>query len=219
MKKIIVLLFFYGINITFAQSTKVYPDFYEIFICKNPNGSTETLLATFDTEGKRGFIYKNSKNPDKEIPLTIVSNDNDETFVVNFPNDKKSYTLKTCIACPEIVCNNPDGSVQTFSLNYDFWGNRGSYRCINPDGTTEYLHIEGSARDLKVKYSSSTRPSKWINLEVSNVNVSDMDNLNFFDVKFPYDTKNYRIEANPTGYGYNCWLPNGGIQVFNWINK
>lgn len=218
MKKLIISLFLYGINIAFAQSTKVYPDFYEIFTCKNPNGITETLLATFDTEGKRGFIYKNSKNPNREIPLTIISNENDETFVVNFPNDKKPYILKTCIACPEIICNNPDGSVQTFNLNYDFWGNRGTYRCINPNGTVEYLYIKGSARDLVVKYRSSKRP-KWINLKVSNVHAGDMNNLSFFDVEFPNDAVNYRIEANPTGYGYNCWLPNGGIQIFNWINK
>jgi len=218
MKNYLLLLGFIFTQLTFAQNTKVYPDFYEIFTCKNPNGVTETLLATFNKNGKRGFIYKSSKNPNKEIPLNIIENQNDEYFVVKFPNDTKRYVFTTCIACPELQCTNPDGSKQVFNMNYRLWGNRGTYRCINADKTIEYLYIEGSASDLVVKYSSSKNP-KWINLKVSNVKSGDMDNLEYFDVQFPNDKRNYRIEGSGERYEYYVWLPNGGQQNFEWINK
>jgi hypothetical protein len=213
-----IIVFSFLLHTVQAQSTKVYTSFYEIFSCKNSDGSIETLLATFDNNGGRSFIYKNSKNPNKEIPLKIVSNAQDETFIINFPNDNKPYILKTCMACPEITCTNPDGSEQTFNLDYTTWGNRGTYRCINADKSVEYLRIEGSANSLIVKYYSSKKP-KWITLNVSNIKAGEMDNLRFFDVTFPNSKKNYRIESYPTGYGYNCWLPNGGQQNFEWINK
>lgn len=221
MSKILLIsLMTLGISASFAQSTKVYSTFYEVFTCKNPNGVTETLLATLDKNGKPGFVYKSSKNPNNEIPLNIIENKNDEYFVVTFPKDTKRYILTTCIACPEIQCINPDGSKQVFKIDYLTWGNRGTFRCINPDKTIEYLRIEGSGfnMDLKVKYSSSKNP-KWINLKVSNVNMGDMDRIIFFDVQFPNDKKNYRIEASGEKYEYYVWLPNGGQQTFVWINK
>jgi hypothetical protein len=213
-----IIIFSFLFHTVQAQSTKVYPSFYEVFTCKNANGSIETLLATFDNNGKRGFIYKNSKNPKNEIPLKIISNTDDEVFIIQFPNNSKNYTLKTCMACPEITCTNPDGTVQTFNLEYNTWGNRGTYRCINADKSIEYLRIEGSANNLVVKYCSNTKP-KWITLNVSNIKVGEMDNLHFFDITFPNSKTNYRIEPYSTGYGYNCWLPNGGQQGFEWINK
>jgi hypothetical protein len=218
-KNFLLLIFIWIANTTLAQNTKVYPAFYEIFICKNPNGVVETLLATYEIRsGKKGFIYRSSSKPNVDIPLTVVSNQDDEIFIVTFPNDQKLYTLKTCIACPYITSNNPDGSVQTFELDYRVWGNRGTYRCINADKSMEYLRIEGAAQNLKVKYSSSKNP-KWIDLRVSNVKAGDMDIINFFDVQFPNDKRNYRIVAKEIGFGYECWLPNGGSQSFDWINK
>ena len=217
-KTFLISLMILGISASFAQSTKVYPNFYEVFTCKNSNGVTETLLTTFNKDGKKGFIYKSSKNPNKEIPLTIVSNENDEVYVINFPNEKKNYTLKTCMDCPEIQCTNPDGSKQIFNLNYNTWGNRGTYRCINADNSVEYLRIEGSASRLIVKYSSSKR-TQWITLEVSNVNASYMDSLHFFDVRFPNDKKSYRVESSGEKHEYYVSSPNGLKQAFLWINK
>ncbi|GAB4494079.1 MAG: hypothetical protein OHK0045_24710 [Raineya sp.] len=170
--------------------------------------------------GKIGFIYRTSTKPNVDIPLTVVSSQDDEVFWVQFPNDTKRYKLKTCPGCSEIECTNPDGSVQTFVLDFGVWGNRGTFRCINLDKSVEYLRIEGGSSDnnLKVKYSSSKKP-KWINLRVSNVQTADMNRIKFFDVQFPNSSKNYRIVAQGNKFGYQCWLPNGGVQIFEWINK
>ncbi len=226
MKKFFLIQFLLGVSSFLpAQNLKVFPDFagvynYEVFNCKNPNGVIETIIIACVVGKENQYIYKSSSKPNREIYLRVLSNQDNETIVVAFPEDNKHYTLETCIACPYITCNNPDGSVQTFELDYNLWGNRGTFRSTDrTSNVTEYLRIEGSGSKLKVKYSSSKNP-KWIDLKVSNVKMGDMDNIVFFDVQFPNDNKKYRITRREgIGYGYNCQLPNGANQSFIWINK
>ena len=215
-----IIVFSFLLHTVQAQSTKVYTSFYEIFSCKNSDGSIETLLATFDNNGGRSFIYKNSKNPNKEIPLKIVSNAQDETFIINFPNDNKPYILKTCMACPEITCTNPDGSEQTFNLDYTTWGNRGTYRCINADKSIEYLRIESPRNDMSqviLKYSSNKK-KQWITLKTSNIIMAEMGRLVKIVGQFPNETQKYLIRES-NGNSYICVNPNGTEQIFEWINK
>lgn len=211
-----------------GQSTKVYGEMYEVFHCKNPNGSVESLLV-----GEKFIFYRNSSGVQSEVRLKIVKSDKvdekgnlivGEEMTVQFPDSPKNYKLKTCIACPEVTCTNPDGSVQTFSLDYSTWGVRGTFRCVNNDKTIEYLRIEGVNESyLTVKYSSNKK-SFWQILKVFDIKMGEMGNILSFAIQFPDKTKTYKIVSGDfrnteDRNSFICINPDGTKQVFKWINK
>lgn len=211
---------------------KIYPELHEVFVCKNVNGLIETLKI-----GRRTVYYKSSANPNKEIELKIYSsNITDmqdkpivgENFIVRFPNSTQNYKLETCIACPEIICTNPNGTKQIFKLQYDVWGQYGLFRCKNKNGTREYIIVKNITGEIKVTYYSSVNKTK-IPLRVYDVDIADMGTLKNCKVGFPSSSQSYDISYEQlmlsTANYYRakpiilCKNPNGTIQYFEWISK
>lgn len=83
---------------------------------KNKNGVTEYLY--FDHNPEINNIFYASSINTKKIPLEIIETKypNNYGTKVKFPNDSKVYILKTAKNKIDIICTNPDGSVQTFYL-------------------------------------------------------------------------------------------------------
>jgi len=230
MKKLFFSFLFFALVAfqAISQNINVSTEMYEVFHCKNANGSIETLLV-----GERFIFYRNSGGSESEVHLKIVKSDKTddkgnlivgEDMRVQFPNNSKNYQLKTCLACPEVTCTNPDGSVQAFSLDYNTWGVRGTFRCVNNDKTLEYLRIEGvDEESLKVKYCSNKSP-QWQTLKLSNIKMGDMGVILGFDVQFPKESQKYKIVSGDfrntkDRNSFICISPKGTSQIFQWINK
>lgn len=220
-----------------SQSTKVYDFFYEKYRCENKNGTIEYLKIDWDNQK----IYYSSNLNTKDVPLTIL---NPETnFLdcfgvgtkVKFPNDNKVYRLNGSCSCANMIfCTNPDNTKQEFIFIEGLTGDRGTFRCINPNKSIEYLYLSyTNSKNIRVKYSSSINP-KWVDLIVSNIVVNkdvpvvflDYEDIKSFDVQFPNLPQKYKIiipnggeqskRKFPIIYVIN---PDGSKQIFQWINK
>ncbi len=229
LKILFLFIVLYSLNAN-AQSTKVYDFFYEKLECKNPNELIEYLKI--NKEQKRIF-YSSGNNPE-DIPLQIINpqipflNHFGEGTKVKFPNDTKIYELKGYSGENYIECIHSDKSVQTFYGIPELTGHKGTFRCINPNKTIEYLHITYiHSKNLKVKYASSKNP-QWIELKISNIKdpniVLDFEGILQFDVQFPNAPDKYTIiypkENQPVKFPEIIVKnPDGSKQRFQWINK
>ena len=185
------------------------------YVCKNTNGSTETLYTeyTFPNEGPpiEHIFYSSSVNP-KKIELIIkLKNQPNFSYSVQFPNDPKIYYL-SYNEDQSLICKNPDGSKQIFIEEIpeeDF----SAYIYKSKDGSTETLYMcwRFAVGFLRVvEYSSSKNPVRQ-RLKLAN-------NDKGYFVSFPNDTKLYRIDVsmllNGTQNQIICISPDGSKQIF-----
>lgn len=241
MKNLCKVLFLMSSNLLLctlnAQSTKVYDFFYEKYWCENKDGTIEYLKIDWDN---KKIFYSSNLNT-KDVPLTILNPETNfldclgQGTKVRFPNDHKVYQLNgTCSCANMIICTNPDNTKQEFSFIYGLVGDRGTFRCINPNKSIEYLYLSyTNSKNIRVKYSSTANP-KWVDLVVSNIVVNkevpvvflDYEDILSFDVQFPNLPQKYKIvipngeeelkRKFPIIYVIN---PDGSKQTFQWINK
>ncbi|MBC8109772.1 MAG: hypothetical protein H7Y04_01790, partial [Verrucomicrobia bacterium] len=130
----------------------------QVFVCQNPNGSTETLSLS----AAGVFSYINSKN-NKVIALKIKNYESStQTYAMQFPGDAKVYLLKMNEANDRIDCTNPDGTKQVFILQKKKVLYETIYICKNADGSIERLHCFNSSDRCECEpyYSSGINPKK-----------------------------------------------------------
>lgn len=192
---------------------------YNLYISKNPDGTTEFLKM-------RGveISYSSSLNR-QEIRLKIQyirTENGDSLFVtLQFPNDHKIYKLyNSNVGFFSFRCVNPDGTSQIFALDTNLWGNRGLYKCENPNGSTEYLSLSHT----DYYYYSSWNKNK-IRLTATNVDSQPVCGgyLIACELFFPQETKGYKCTFSVEGK-YDipyiiCESPTGEKQKFVWIGK
>lgn len=215
------------LQVFYAQSTKVYNFRYEKF-AHDKLPIKEYLKIT-----DKNQIYYAVSNSSKDIPLTILNPqvpflDMNHGTKVQFPNQKGVYRLVGVPSCEgKIIMYTPNGEQKEFFNVGELSGSKGTFRCVNTNGTTEYLFISYiNTKDLVVKYTSNKNP-QWVKLITSfvkkmpnDIDFLDYENIESFYVHFPNDPKTkYKIILDEKNYRVHCLNPDGTKQVFEWINK
>jgi hypothetical protein len=188
MKKLLFsILLIFSLNLGWAQFEPTK------YICKNPNGITETLWIEPQPPNTQGenqvhFFYQSSQQKTR-TQLIYVPRATQATFHVKFPNDPKIYALRYGKQMGELICTNPDGSEQTFLIAID-----------DKDFTTYISNNQGVTEKLYINYSFVV--GAWNVIEYSSSNNSQRIRLRIVEagevckVQFPNDSKIYSLVLN-----------------------
>lgn len=227
MHVVLIFISIFTWSVAYAQSTKVYNFRYEKYMHDNP--PIKEYLKITDKEQ----IYYFVSNSSEDIPLTILNPevpflDMNHGTKVQFPNQKGMYRLEGVPSCEgRIIMRTPNGGQKDFVSVRELQGSKGTFRCVNSNGTTEYLFISYiNTKDLIVKYASNKNP-QWIKLIASDIKkvpndivFLDFEDIESFYVHFPNDPNTkYKIVLDEKNYRVFCFNPDGTKQVFQWINK
>lgn len=203
---------------------KEYDGRLEVYKYTGQDNNTE-IIKRVDANSAYRFLYSKGKNQEEIELETIKTIVPQQSYEVKIPGSNEIYQIEIP-TCPGPKCSKitmkKDGKSKDFEHVTEWMGNRGIFRCNNPNGEKEYLKVYGFLTNLKAFYCTQKNP-QWIELKVSDTLGDEFDQIVSFYADFPEQKpyENFRVEAYESGFsvGYACGEGGSCIKNFEQIGK